>query len=251
MDVLNESLHRPRYFQVYSSTGLADIFNKTATAVTRAGASTRLYLNEYNLFQWSEHPLAKSSDIYANWYRWHAEDLLRSGAALHGLGMQYYPDGRTSQQIGSNAHSPARMLQVLQNLASTGLRLSLTEFAVSKNTADPARAADILEDSMRMVFGTPEADSFLIWAIWENAAQPPPSSVLFDKDSQRTVVGERYDSLMRRWHTSVDATLDSTGGLDFVGFLGDYRVHTEQASGEFSLAKGVSNYTVTLAPPGP
>jgi len=87
--------------------------------VQAAGASTRLFLNEYNLLQFSSNPRTGAPDPYANWYRWHAEDLLDAGAKLDGLGVQYYADGRGAAEIGDNAHSPARIFGVLQNLAGT------------------------------------------------------------------------------------------------------------------------------------
>lgn len=246
LDVLNESLHRPRYWQAYGTAGVASIFARTAAAVAEAGGHTRLFLNEYNLLQWSEHPLVGGADPYANWYRRHAEEILRAGGPLGGLGIQYYADGRSAAEIGESRHSPARIMQVLQNLSSTGLRLSLTEFAV--NEGERARAAEILEDTLRLVFGTPHADSFLIWAIWESAAVPPPASALFDKRAERTVVGERFDALLANWDTELEATLGTGGKLAFTGYYGDYRVDAANGTGTFSLVRGKNDYTVALAP---
>ena len=47
--------------------------------------------------------------------RRHAEELLRAGGSLQGVGIQYYADGRNAKEIGSSRHSPARIAQVLQN----------------------------------------------------------------------------------------------------------------------------------------
>ncbi len=66
-------------------------------------------------------------------------------------------------------HSPARIEQILQNLAVTGLPLSLTEFGVQTGggtTVD--QAATYLTDTMRMVFGMPNATTFDMWGFWAN-----------------------------------------------------------------------------------
>ena len=100
------------------------------------------------------------------------------GGSLQGLGIQYYADGRGAKEIGSSRHSPARIAQVLQNLSSTGLRLSLTEFAVNKGERE--RAADILEDTMRLVLPSPRtvASSSAATAVtiaWTRIAEPAAS----------------------------------------------------------------------------
>jgi len=48
LDVLNESLHRARYWQAYGAEGVAAIFNRTARAVQAGAGEARLFLNEYN-----------------------------------------------------------------------------------------------------------------------------------------------------------------------------------------------------------
>src|SRR5690606_20364877 len=149
-----------------------------------------------------------------------------------------------------NAHSPARMMQVFQNLSATRLRLGLTEFAVERQTASTSRAADILEETMRLVFGTAQADSFLIWAIWESAAVPPPASVLFDKSSERTAAGERYDALMAGWNTELQCRIDAEGNCQFTGFYGEYEVSSGGATAKFSLEPKQTEHAVTLKPKG-
>jgi GH35 family endo-1,4-beta-xylanase len=233
LDVLNESLHRGRYWQTFGAEGVADIFKEVAAAVQAAGASTRLFLNEYNLLQYSSDPSSSASekapDPYANWYRWHAEELLRAGAPLAGLGVQYYTDGRSQAEIGDNAHSPARIFGVLQNLSGTGLGLTLTEFTVNgREGVSPERGAEIVEDTLRLVFGTPSAHAALIWSVWAGASQTPtPPSVLFDQNYQLTPAGERYRALMREWTTDVTLPAPAAdGALEVEAFSGDYSLES-------------------------
>jgi hypothetical protein len=56
LDVLNEVYHQPRYLNVFGVEGIADIYAEVGRAVEEAGADTKLYVNEFNVFQWSQLP---------------------------------------------------------------------------------------------------------------------------------------------------------------------------------------------------
>lgn len=247
LDVLNESLHRPRYFQVLGESGVAELFRRVKKA---AAPDTRLYLNEFNVLQFSEDPLAseKQPDPFANWYRWHAEALLGLGAPIDGLGVQYYADVRGADEIGDNAHSAARIAGALHNLSGTGLRLTLSEFEVRPRPAPVERGPDMLEQTLRLVFGTPHADAFLIWGIWTKQAQAPaPLSLLLDDDNALTPAGFRYKALMREWSTELELPIAADGMVELVGFFGDYSVRVDGELLCFTLTKGRTAYT-PLAP---
>lgn len=246
LDVINESVHRSRYLELYGAPGIAEIFNRTARALKEGGATTRLCLNEYNLLQWSKDPRSGAPDPYANWYRRHADAILAAGGAVDTLGVQYYPDGRDESLIGASAHSAARVFAVLENLATTGLRLSLTEFTVSSKNSTVERAGLILEQTLRLVFGNPQADTFMIWAIWERAAEPPPpASALIDAQGNLTEPGRRYQALMRAWDTNLELVAGADGSVVFDGFYGDYSVTLAEKSHALSLVRGKSDYLVT------
>lgn len=248
LDVLNESLHRPRYHQVLGDDGLAELFRRVGAAVTAGGAGTRLYLNEYNLLQWSKDPSVPDSapDPYANWYRRHAEAVIARGGPLTGLGVQYYADGRSAGEIGEDAHSAARILAVLQNLSGTGLHLTLSEFAVNPGNLPADRGADVLEETLRVAFGTRQVDAFLIWATWANAAQkPPPLSILMDEKNELTPAGIRYQALMQEWDTELEVPVAADGSLEFAGFFGRYALSAGGETRCFTLSKGTSEYAVT------
>src|SRR5690606_10806670 len=103
------------------------------------GADVQLYVNEYNVLQFSSNPQAPFfvSDNYANWYREHGEAIEAAGGQVDGYGVQYYA---LLDANGNNnsPHSPARMQQVFQNLSITGKKLALTESAC-KTPARPVR----------------------------------------------------------------------------------------------------------------
>jgi GH35 family endo-1,4-beta-xylanase len=253
LDVLNESQHRARYYEVLGDSGVAELFQRVARAVKAGGASTRLYLNEYNLLQWSSDPLAPNSgpDPYANWYRWHAEAIIRAGGPVDGLGVEYYADGRLPSEIGQDAHSAARIMGVLQNLAGTGSRLTLSEFAVNAGQLPPERGADVLEETLRLVFGTRGADAFVMWGTWGLAAQKPaPLSILVDADNELTPAGRRYESLLEEWSTALALPVAADGSIEFVGFYGDYAIDVAGQTRCFTLTKGHTQYSLppTLPP---
>jgi GH35 family endo-1,4-beta-xylanase len=250
LDVLNESLHRSRYWQTFGAEGVAQIFNEAAAAVQAAGANTKLFLNEYNLLQFSADPASQAPDPYANWYRWHAEQLERAGAKLDGLGVQYYADGRGEAELGDGVHSAARIFEVLQNLSGTGLGLTLTEFTVNgREGVTPERGADILEETLRLVFGTPAAHTALIWSVWAGASQTPtPPSVLFDQDFKLTPAGERYRRLMAEWSPDVTVRVPDSGEIELDAFAGEYSVESGGKLGCFA-AHEAGAYGVALADP--
>jgi hypothetical protein len=200
-------------------------------------------LNEYNLLQWSTDPATGAPDAYANWYLRHADALRREGAPIDVLGVQYYADGRSAGEIGSNAHSAARILAVLQNLSIGGRRLLLSEFEVRGGTASRARATEMLDETMRLVFGTPQADSFLVWAIWGAAASTPePASILFEANGAITEVGRRYDALRAAWTTRAELPVAADGSIEFSGFYGDYTLAVGEKTYALSLVKGKTEY---------
>jgi GH35 family endo-1,4-beta-xylanase len=246
LDVIDASLHGPGYVELYGAAGISDIFNRTARAVREAGAATRLYLNEHNLLQWSRDPRTGAPDPYANWYRRHAEAIVRAGGAVDGLGVEYHADGRGAADLGVQAHSAARAYSALQNLSTTGLRLSLTEFGVSGTGASPERAAQILEETLKLVFGTPQADTFMVWGVWARGASDPPltASVLFDERGELTVVGQRYDSLMKAWTTDVEVPVEPDGTILFDGFYGDYALTVGGVTHEFALVPDKTKYSL-------
>src|SRR5439155_21023440 len=159
LDGLNESLHQPAYWNVFGASGMADIYNEIATAAAAAGRpNLGVYLNEYNVLQFSPSSISTAgvesgSDPYANWYRKNYDDVRAAGGTVSGVGVQYYADARTT--LGGNVHSPARILQALQNLSVEGVPISLTEFGLASGTSQ-TDGANLMADTTRMVFGPPQ-----------------------------------------------------------------------------------------------
>ena len=263
LDVLNESLHHPRYLNLLGAAEIRDVFNLVARSSRDVGGNVRGYLNEFNVLQNSREllpdppasgPVAGASppadkaregalDPYANWYRRHIDALRADGAEVGGIGVQYYADPRPGIET---PHSATRIYTALHNLAATGLPITLTEMGIQKG-GSPPDAARILEDTMRLVFGMPGASGFVMFGFWEGAIWDfAPSAVLVDKDWKLTEAGTRYESLMSTWGTDVSGVVGPDGTLEMVGFYGDYAVEVGDKKLSFWLAKGRSEYALAV-----
>jgi Glycosyl hydrolase family 10/Dockerin type I domain len=198
--------------------------------VEAAGANTRLMTNEYNIFNFANDPFTGASDNYANWYRENVEDLNSAGygQVVTGIGIQAQtnpaPDG--SPTSGQN-HNAARMNQVLQNMAITGLPVTLTEFSVPSEAfgvvTTPERAAEVYDETLRMMYGSPNATSMLIWEEW------PPNATndttIVDANWNLTPAGQAFVDLMEEWTTPTQfLTVGAGGAIQIDGFYGEYEV---------------------------
>jgi hypothetical protein len=239
MDLLNEHVHQPKYWNVYGAAGIADMFSEAASAVTAAGADTKLYLNEYNVLQYG-------ADNYGNWYRQDVEEIADNGGAISGIGVQYYP----FHVADNNDHSAARIQQIFQNFSVTGLPISLTEFGVQTNNGTTvSQAATYLEETMRMVFGTPDATTFDIWGFWANDIwAQAPLAALMDANWNLTEAGVAYEQLVSEWDTDLTLPVGPDGTIDFSGFFGKYEITVDGQIHELDLTKGTSHYALIIAP---
>ncbi len=230
LDVVNEILREKTYYNIFGNEGLAEIYKLTKDAVEAAGAETLLMTNEYNVFNFAGDPFTGVSDNYANWYRQHVEDLNNAGygQVVTGIGIQAQtnpaPDG--SPTSGQN-HNPARMNQVLQNMAVTGLPVTLTEFSVPAEAfgvvTTPERAAEVYSETLRMMYGAPHATSMLIWEAWPPLATDITNIV--DANWNLTPVGEAFVGLMEAWTTPAQfLTVGADGAVGFGGHYGQYEV---------------------------
>jgi GH35 family endo-1,4-beta-xylanase len=252
LDVLNEGLHEAEFRTIFGDAGLASIFNSVAAAADAAGADVKLFVNEYNLLQFSDNPAIPgfSTDSYANWYREHGESIENAGGQVDGYGVQYYALLDANANANS-PHSAARMQQVFQNLSLTGKPFSLTEFGV-QNSGSPSgtAVADTLEDTLRMAFGSANATGFNMWGFWPQAMWNQATfGALVDSNWNLTAAGQRYEQLMAEWDTELTLTADESGAIEFRGFYGDYEVTIGGETHLFTLAKGQTEYELIVGLP--
>jgi hypothetical protein len=139
-------------------------------------------------------------------------------------------------------------MQTLQNLSVLGLPITLTEFGV-KDNASQQLAALILDETMRLVFGTANADGFYMWGFWRGDIWRGAAS-FFDQNWSLTLPGQAWMDLMDEWDTELTAVVAPDGTISFDGFWGDYEITVNGMSYDLTLQKGVSDYQLVLAVPG-
>jgi hypothetical protein len=147
-------------------------------------------------------------------------------------------------------HSAARIQQVLQNLSVTGLPISLTEFSVNPSAGGvlttEQRSAQIYNETLRMLFGTPQATSFLIWEAWPPATTDNTNIV--DANWNLRASGQALVDLLNAWTTPTqNLIVGPDGTIDFTGFYGDYELLIGGRTFNLSLLKGTQAYSLVVA----
>ena len=245
LDILNEPYHQPKYWDVFGAQGIADIYRECGQAVKDAGAPTKLFANEFNIFQYSSsYPFKDGKDDpYANWYRSYVEQIRSKGGTIDGIGMQYYALLRDDEK---QPHSAARMFGAMQNLAVTGLSLTLTEFGV-QTKSNVAHSPKCLQETLRLVFGTPECDGFILWGFWKSELwDQATGAAFFEKDWKPTPVYQAWKDQMAKWTTDEDVTVGTDGSIQFNGFFGEYDVTIDGKTLPLKLVKGQTDYTLAV-----
>jgi endo-1,4-beta-xylanase len=247
LDGLNEALRTGPYWAIFGASGIAQIYNEAAKAAAAAGnPGLKIYTNEYNVLEFSTNPTTNASDPYANWYRQNVEDIQNAitGPSVSGIGVQYYADSTLSN------HSAGRIMEAMENLSVTGLPISLTEFNV-KNGATAATATQILTETMRMMYGSPNATTFGLWDFWAGASSTGfDAAALYDANWNLTAAGAAYESLLSQWSTDVTPTVGADGTVNFNGTYGEYDVIVGGKTYLLTLDKGVASYSLATPEPG-
>jgi GH35 family endo-1,4-beta-xylanase len=274
VDGLNEALHAPTYWTIYGASGIAGIYNQILTAAAQAGnPNLRTLTNEYNVLQFSPLTLTKpstnfgiggtlnpnatasGSDPYANWYRDQVDQLNNAGLTNFGhnvvteVGIELYAD---VNQTGSNALSTNTMQQALQNLSVPGLPISMNEFGMRNTSNNQTLGPAALDNAMRMIYGNPQADTFMVWGWWNlstNSAPPAQMIVTTPGASSYTLtaLGQKWVDLMNEFSTHVSPSL-ANGEINFDGYYGNYTVTVNGVAHPLTLTKGTTNYAILINP---
>ena len=147
--------------------------------------------------------------------------------------------------------------------ASGGLGNFVTEAFLAAGATvigpKPQRTADMLAETLRVCFGHEKMTTFVNWGFWPARMWPvAPAGALVDANWKITPAGKVWQQLtgvrdwaipnLPSWTTEVSATTDARGQVNFTGFYGDYELVSGQQRAGLTLAKGATNYTVTLRP---
>jgi GH35 family endo-1,4-beta-xylanase len=251
MDVLNEPMNNSAYIKAIGYSGIASVYKQVQTAVNNVGANVGLFANEYNVIQNSKARYdpttfaSSGTDSYANWYAQYINQVNNSGQGnvISGAGIEWYQSGSVT--------SAATYQQVLQNLSVLGVPISIPEGGVNQ-TISPTNAVQAVDDVMRMLYGTPNGQTYMLWSTWGGATDVnfDSSSIMVGTvgnttDWHLTAVGQRYEYLfgqntdttatapqeqnngggvnLHPWNTADQTvSVNPNGSLNFSGAYGEY-----------------------------
>ena len=257
IDVLNEPVNTPPYYSILGASGVASVYKQVQTAAANAGANVTLYTNEFNVLQ-------NSADAYSNWYRQTIEAINNvsnsngSGNVVTGVGVEYYPTGQ------GPAPSPSTIEQTLLNLSVDGLPISLTEYG-QQSTLSASVAPTTLDDALRLLYGSPLVNTFMIWGWWNGATGSMDSSVLVNQTWKNpngtwnlTAAGQIFVNDMNAWTTPTQTLIaNASGQINFNGTYGSYYLGGQPTGAEnanllpfdLTTSPGTSTYNTNVAEP--
>jgi GH35 family endo-1,4-beta-xylanase len=201
-DVINEPNNHHDLMDVLGYDAMSQWF-KLAHA---ADPNAMLYLNETGV------PVGgPDADIY-NVLEGHVQRLLRTGAPIHGIGMQGH--------VGWSMNSPEALWQIFDRFAKLGMPIKITEF--DTGVTDEALSADYYRDFYTACFAHPSINGILIWGIWESNKLNRPESAIYRPDWSPKPAALALEKLIGQWKTNIDAMTDAQGQLSVKGYCGSY-----------------------------
>ncbi len=198
-DVNNEMLHGS-YYKDRLGDSIRTWMFQAANAID---PDCRLFVNDYNIVSGSD----------TNAYHSQIQNLISSGAPVHGIGVQCH--------LWGDSVIPYIIYESLEKLATLGLPIWCTEYdfaAVDENVR-----ADGLENFYRIAFSHPDVEGILMWGFWENAHWRKNCHIV-NADWTLNEAGRRYEALLREWTTDETLLTDGDGRASFRPFYGTYEV---------------------------
>jgi hypothetical protein len=114
----------------------------------------------------------------------------------------------------------------------------------------------MLDDTVRLVFGTPNATGFFMWGFWRGDIYRG-AAALYDQNWNLTEAGERWIDLFSLdadgdanddWDTELTAMVGPDGTIQFDGFWGDYELTIGGETFDLELLKGTTDYLLAVGP---
>ncbi len=211
-----------------------------------------LLVNEYGLvYSVRRDPPEAGAASQRRRYLELAAALAREGASPDALGIQAHTGGRW--------YRLADLKAVLDELATSGLPLHITEFGASFKGMGPeaealppeeklARQIEYVTNVYTVAFGHPAVEAVSSWGLpaWafpDEAFRGAPVDALGGRRREREVdPAPLYEALRRllreEWMTRLEATSDAAGRVRFRGSRGEYRLRyaADRASAAFTVA---------------
>jgi hypothetical protein len=114
----------------------------------------------------------------------------------------------------------------------------------------------MLDDTVRLVFGTPNASGFFMWGFWRGAIFRG-AAAFYDQNWNLTIPGQRWQDLLTidtdanlndDWDTQLSTVVNADGTINFSGFWGDYELTIGGQTIPLTLVKGGTDYSLAIRP---
>lgn len=151
-------------------------------------------------------------------------------------------------------YNPQQILENLDKLASTGLRVHLTEITYPSNGAaitggflkgawDEQKQAEFYRYLVTLAFSHPNVDAITFWAMWDGSTWHKGGGVIREDWTPKPSYHVLDALINEKWKTKFRATSDANGQVRFHGFHGAYEVSVKAPDGRskkgaFHLARG-------------
>ena len=223
VEIANEIEGRPQYTDVLGHEAVAGWFKTAQADNPKIGREIN---GPYSLGQQSVQTEGRgaawpTTDGLQYYYDLIAY-LCRQGAPIQYVGFQNH--------TGLGAPGPEAVLRSLDQFATLGLPLEVTEFEVTlQDGKDPAQRqyqADYVRDYLTAVFSHPSVRAVILQDFWQPGAwQYEGASAFFNADWSANPHEKVYEDLVRhQWWTRASGTTTRAGTYATRGFLGDYDI---------------------------
>ena len=183
-------------------------------------------------------------------YYMQIERLIKSGAHLDSIGMQFHNFFAQDKEAMRTAerYNPVHLYNVLDNYAKLGKRIQITEMTIpsySWQTEDEEIQAEILYNVYRVFFSHPCMEAIIYWNLVDGYGYSKTNEGRGSIGDMTSGENVYYGGLLRfdmtekpaykmidqlfnkEWHTELEAYVND-GELSFRGFYGDYELTFEE-----------------------
>ncbi len=189
-----------------------------------------------------------------------ADRLLRRGAKLDGLGLQFHLYGDVESAVRMETGSffdPAHLLQVMDQLGQLNLPLHISEISLPCYPEFPRDIAreiqgELLRNFYRVWFSQKNCQSIVYWNLCDGTAYGDESRFnagLIGPDFTEKPSYRILDSLINHeWHTETTVATDENGEAVWNGFYGEYDLKFLGTCEHVSLTpRGENEYPFALS----
>lgn len=223
-DVVNEPTHLHRLETAWSPDYVLHSFRWAR----EMDPSATLLINEFACF-------SGASDKYVALIN----RLLAQSAPIDAIGEQAHDTPLW--------HSPKDVFDNLDKLASTGLRIHLTELTYPSNEStitggfvrgkwSEQKQAEFYRYLLTLAFSHPNVDAITLWAFWDGSTWLKQGGIIREDWTPKPAYNVVDDLINNRWKTRFEARSDTNGEVRFHGFHGSYEIIATSPTGKTAKA---------------